>query len=83
MAWKAWSHSTSYSPNEAPFKALKKGLRRYEYLEMNIFSVASFPIKTCICFLILGVAFVERLDPAWMSFRFHAYSQESQGTSQT
>ena len=54
MAWKVLSHSAFHSPDEAPFKSLKKGLRQFEFLEMNLFNATSFFVKACICFLVLG-----------------------------
>ena len=54
MSWKALSHLTSHLLDEKPFRALKKGVRQSEYLDMNLFNAASFPIMACICFLVLG-----------------------------
>ena len=54
MAWKVLSHLTSHLPDEAPFRALKKGVRQSEYLKMNLFNVVSFPIMACVRFLVLG-----------------------------
>ena len=56
------------------------GMRRSEYLEMNLFNAASFPVKAYICFLVLGDCICRS---AQVSFQFHAYLYESLGTSRT
>ena len=68
MSLKALLHSEFQSPDEAYFKGMKKGLRQSEYLKMNLFSAASFPIKARICFLVLGVTFIGRHRSARVSF---------------
>ena len=45
------SHSSPHSFVEAHFNAVKNDRRRSEYLEMNLFSVANFPVSL---YMLLG-----------------------------
>ena len=51
---KALSHSSPHPFEGAPFSITKIGRSRSEYLEMNVFSAASFLVEVCIYFFVIG-----------------------------